>query len=96
MCELTVRLRAWCAKRRNSYYYPGTFQQYALAPANYATPIPDGVPSDLAAPLLCGGVTVYSALKKLIDEGVRPGDWVVIPGMVSFHMVGYYVVNCRR
>jgi len=64
----------------SGYYYPGTFQQYAIAPAHYATPIPDGVPSDLAAPLLCGGVTVYAALKKLIDEGVRPGDWVVIPG----------------
>ena len=71
----------------NSYYYPGTFQQYAIAPAHYATPIPDGVPSDLAAPLLCGGVTVYAALKKLIEEGARPGDWVVIPGE---HIPGRY------
>ena len=31
----------------------------------------------MAAPLLCGGVTVYSALKK---ARARPGDWVVIPG----------------
>jgi len=68
------------AAKISGYYYPGTFQQYAIAPAHYATPIPDGVPSDLAAPLLCGGVTVYAALKKLIEEGVRPGDWVVIPG----------------
>lgn len=42
----------------SGYYTPGTFQQYALAPANYVTPIPDGLASDLAAPLLCGGVTV--------------------------------------
>ena len=48
-----------------------------LAPAHYVTPIPDGLPSDVAAPLLCGGVTVYSALKK---ARVQPGDWVVIPG----------------
>jgi len=72
---------ACCTSAKISgYYYPGTFQQYAIAPAHYATPIPDGVPSDLAAPLLCGGVTVYAALKKLIDQGARPGDWVVIPG----------------
>jgi len=64
----------------SGYFYPGTFQQYAIAPAHYATPIPEGLPSDLAAPLLCGGVTVYSALKKLVDQGVRAGDWVVIPG----------------
>lgn len=42
----------------SGYYFPGTFQQYALAPAHYVTPIPDGLPSDAAAPMLCGGVTV--------------------------------------
>jgi alcohol dehydrogenase, propanol-preferring len=44
----------------SGYYYPGTFQQYAIAPAHYVTPIPDGLPSDVAAPMLCGGVTVRS------------------------------------
>ncbi|EXJ79051.1 alcohol dehydrogenase [Capronia epimyces CBS 606.96] len=61
----------------SGYYTPGTFQQYALAPAHYVTPIPDGVPSDVAAPLMCGGITVFSALSK---SGAKPGDWVVIPG----------------
>ncbi|KAH8888016.1 alcohol dehydrogenase II [Thozetella sp. PMI_491] len=56
---------------------PGTFQQYVTTPANYATPIPDGLPSEIAAPLLCGGVTVYAALKK---TGAQPGQSVVIPG----------------
>ncbi|RVX68504.1 Alcohol dehydrogenase 2 [Exophiala mesophila] len=69
---------ACCTSAKISgYYTPGTFQQYALGPANYVTPIPDGLPSDAAAPMLCGGVTVYSALSK---TGARPGDWVVIPG----------------
>lgn len=61
---------ACCATGKISgYYTPGTFQQYALGPANYVTPIPDGLSSEMAAPLLCGGVTVYSALKK---SGARP------------------------
>merc|ERR1711939_634448 len=69
---------ACCTSAKISgYYTPGTFQQYALAPAHYVTPIPDSLPSDAAAPMLCGGVTVYSALCK---SGARPGDWVVIPG----------------
>jgi len=56
---------AMCASHTISgFFTPGTFQQYAVAPANYVTPIPDGVESDLAAPLLCGGVTAYAALKK--------------------------------
>lgn len=41
------------------------------------TPIPEGVASDLAAPLLCGGVTVYSALKKC---RAGAGEWLVISG----------------
>jgi NADPH:quinone reductase-like Zn-dependent oxidoreductase len=52
----------------SGYYTPGTFQQYALAPANYVTPIPDGLDSAAAAPMLCAGVTVYSALRKANAE----------------------------
>jgi alcohol dehydrogenase, propanol-preferring len=69
---------ACCTQGKISgYYTPGTFQQYALAPANYVTPIPDGLASDMAAPMLCGGVTVYSALNK---SRAKAGEWVVIPG----------------
>lgn len=34
---------------------PGTFQQYAVADAKYATRIPENVPLEEAAPLMCGG-----------------------------------------
>ncbi|KAJ5177688.1 Polyketide synthase enoylreductase [Penicillium coprophilum] len=64
-------------KKISGYYTPGTFQQYTLGPANYVTPIPDGLDSAAAAPLLCAGVTVYSALKR---SHARPGQWVVISG----------------
>ncbi|KAF3768110.1 putative alcohol dehydrogenase [Cryphonectria parasitica EP155] len=62
----------------SGFLHPGTFQQYVVSPANYATPIPDSI-TDLAAaaPLMCGGVTVYTALKRV---GVKQGDWVVISG----------------
>lgn len=55
----------------------GTFQQYAVGPVDYATRIPDSVPSELAAPMLCAGVTVYAALKR---SKAQPGDFVVISG----------------
>ncbi|PWY69536.1 GroES-like protein [Aspergillus heteromorphus CBS 117.55] len=61
----------------SGYYTPGTFQQYAIGPANYVTPIPDNLASDEAAPMLCAGVTVYSALKR---SNARPGQWVIISG----------------
>ncbi|KAF2281598.1 GroES-like protein [Westerdykella ornata] len=61
----------------SGYYTPGTFQQYVLSPANYVTPIPDGLDSAAAAPMLCAGVTVYAALRK---SNAESGQWVVIMG----------------
>ncbi|KAF2737538.1 GroES-like protein [Polyplosphaeria fusca] len=69
---------ASCFKGKVSgYYTPGTFQQFVLSPANYVTPIPDNVDSAAAAPMLCAGVTVYSALRK---SNAESGNWVVILG----------------
>ncbi|KKY28095.1 putative alcohol dehydrogenase ii [Phaeomoniella chlamydospora] len=51
-----------------------------MGAANENSPVKLGdhsVPSDVAAPLLCGGVTVYAALTR---SGAQPGDWVVISG----------------
>ncbi|KAL5336072.1 alcohol dehydrogenase 2 [Aspergillus crustosus] len=61
----------------SGYYHPGTFQQYVVGPAHYVTPIPEGLDSAEAAPLLCAGVTVYSALKR---SKAQPGQWIVISG----------------
>ncbi|KAI9696916.1 MAG: hypothetical protein M1820_007991 [Bogoriella megaspora] len=61
----------------SGYYTPGTFQQYVCGPANYVTPIPDGLDSAAAAPMLCAGVTSYSALRK---SGALSGQWVVVLG----------------
>jgi propanol-preferring alcohol dehydrogenase len=67
-----------CAKRKVSgFRTPGTFQQYLTSDAQYVTPIPEGVDSAKAAPLLCAGVTVYVALQK---AGLKPGQWVALSG----------------
>ncbi|KAF2237153.1 alcohol dehydrogenase-like protein [Viridothelium virens] len=56
---------------------PGTFQQYVVSSAFYVTPIPDGLDPVIAAPMLCAGITVFSALNRC---DTRPGQWVVISG----------------
>lgn len=67
-----------CTQHRVSgYAVPGTFQEYILGPVHYVTRIPEGLDSAMAAPLLCGGLTAYSALKK---TRAQPGDWVVMSG----------------
>ncbi len=53
----TVRRLIVAAVRRGETYIerfidPGTFQQYAIAPANYVTPIPEALSSEDAAPML--------------------------------------------
>ncbi|BGP38053.1 Alcohol dehydrogenase [Rhodotorula kratochvilovae] len=55
----------------------GTFRQYMIAAARYVTPIPDGMPLEYAAPVLCAGVTTWRALKR---SNAKPGEWVAISG----------------
>ncbi|TQN66614.1 Alcohol dehydrogenase 2, partial [Colletotrichum shisoi] len=67
-----------CAEvKLSGYFTPGTFQQYCLSTARYVTPVPDALDSAQAAPLMCGGLTVYTALKR---AEARHGDWVVVAG----------------
>ncbi|BGP22916.1 alcohol dehydrogenase [Rhodotorula toruloides] len=55
----------------------GTFRQYMVSSAKYLTPIPEALPLEYAAPVLCAGVTSWGALKR---SNTKPGDWVTISG----------------
>ncbi|CAG1963040.1 unnamed protein product [Fusarium graminearum] len=81
--ECTICKRGYhnnCPKQLNTgKHVPGTLQEYMIADARYVTKIPDGVSSEVAAPLLCAGLTMAGAVSKL--EGyAEKGDWVVILG----------------
>lgn len=60
----------------------GTFAQYTLVPARYLLRIPDDefgdVADEIVAPVLCGGVTAYKAIKSIPD--LTPGQWIVVSG----------------
>jgi propanol-preferring alcohol dehydrogenase len=67
-----------CPNQLNSgFTAPGTFQQYAISDGRYASRIPDGVKDEEAGPIMCGGVTAYTACKR---SAVKPGQWIVITG----------------
>ncbi|KXT09627.1 hypothetical protein AC579_10475 [Pseudocercospora musae] len=55
----------------------GTYQEYVVSPALYTSRIPDGVPDEVAAPIMCSASTMHRALK---DSGLKPGNWLVFPG----------------
>ncbi|KAH6679984.1 chaperonin 10-like protein [Plectosphaerella plurivora] len=58
---------------------PGTLQQYVVADPRYVTEIPAGVAAEVAAPLLCAGLTMMGAVAA-VKDGMTKGDWVVILG----------------
>lgn len=79
-CEFCTNGRdeCHCPKQLNSgFSIAGTFQEYVLTDARYATRLPEGVKDEEAGPIMCGGVTAYVACKR---SAVRPGQWLVLPG----------------
>ncbi|PSR84271.1 zinc-binding dehydrogenase [Coniella lustricola] len=78
-----------CVRRPHSgQACDGTFAQYTLVPARYLLRIPadrfGAVPDELVAPVLCGGVTAYKALKTLGSAAgggqLSPGQWIAVSG----------------
>ncbi|KAH9940285.1 chaperonin 10-like protein [Amylocystis lapponica] len=78
-CEMCRRgYEQYCESEKISgYSVDGTFAEYVVAFLDHVIPIPQTVPSAAAAPILCAGVTVYSALKQLSPIA---GEWLVISG----------------
>lgn len=52
---------------------------------NYVVRIPDGIPLEGAAPLLCAGITTYSPLRHF---AVQPGDKVAVVGLGGLGHMG--------
>jgi propanol-preferring alcohol dehydrogenase len=68
-----------CEQQLNSgYSVDGTFAEYAVVAAAFATPVPDAVTSLDAAPLTCAGVTTYKAIKV---ARVAPAETVAVFGI---------------
>jgi propanol-preferring alcohol dehydrogenase len=68
-----------CEKQQNSgYSINGTFAEYAVVSADFATLVPDALSSLDAAPLTCAGVTTYKAIKV---ARVAPAETVAIFGV---------------
>lgn len=93
-CEfcLTGTDEVHCLNQTNSgFSAQGTFQQYLCADARYSSKLPDGVKDEEAGPIMCGGVTAYVACKR---SGVKPGQWIVLPGAGGG--LGHFAVQYAR
>ena len=66
-------------------HFDGGYQEYMLVAAEAVALIPDDLPADEAAPLLCAGITVYNALR---NSGARAGDLVAVQGIGGLGHLG--------
>lgn len=68
----------------------GGYSRSIVVDENYVLGIPEGVELDVAAPLLCAGITVYSPLRHW---GAGPGKKVAIVGMGGLGHMGVKIAH---
>jgi len=103
VCDRCRRgLFAVCRNGRvTGFTHDGGYAEYVVVPAQSLAAIPDSVPFDDAAPLMCAGITTFNALRH---SSARPGDLVAIQAIgglghlaVQFaNKFGYRVVAIAR
>ncbi|MFD3329253.1 NAD(P)-dependent alcohol dehydrogenase [Streptomyces sp. NPDC058701] len=68
----------------------GGYSTHIVVDENYTLRIPEGVALDVAAPLLCAGITLYSPLRHW---GAGPGKKVAIVGLGGLGHMGVKIAN---
>jgi len=77
------------------YDVDGGYAQHVLAPAAFCLPLPAGLTDHEAAPLLCGGIIGYRALRV---SGIRAGEALGLYGFGSSAHICIQIArfwNCR-
>ena len=65
--------------------YDGGYAEYMIAQTEAVAAMPDNLPADEAAPLLCAGITVFNSLR---NSGARAGDTVAVQGIGGLGHLG--------
>lgn len=84
MENLCANAEATCVRRNGGY------ANRVRANARFVVPIPDALPSEQAAPLLCGGITVYNPMRT---HGVNPSSRV---GVIGIGGLGHMAIQFAR
>lgn len=70
--------------------YDGGYAEYLLAPIEALALMPEGLPAEAAAPMLCAGITTFNSLR---NSGARAGDIVAIQGIGGLGHLGIQFAN---
>ncbi|MFJ4922833.1 NAD(P)-dependent alcohol dehydrogenase [Streptomyces sp. NPDC088725] len=68
----------------------GGYSTHIVVDENYVLRIPEGLGLDVAAPLLCAGITLYS---PLVNWGAGPGKKVAVIGMGGLGHMGVKIAH---
>ena len=74
----------------------GGYANYWRGHSHFVFKIPDAIPSDIAAPMLCGGITAFAPLTQ---NGAGPGKRVGIIGLGGlghFGVLGAKALRCDK
>src|SRR5580698_7377348 len=66
-------------------HFDGGYAEYMIIGSEAVASMPDDLPADEAAPLLCAGITVFNALR---NAGARSGDLVAVQGIGGLGHLG--------
>jgi propanol-preferring alcohol dehydrogenase len=72
------------------YTVNGGYAEYIVAPENFVYPLPETLPAEQAAPLLCAGIIGYRSLRL---SGVHSGDCL---GIYGFGAAGHVAIQVAR
>jgi uncharacterized zinc-type alcohol dehydrogenase-like protein len=91
-CEWCVRgMENLCAAAEATCVHRnGGYANRVRANARFVLPIPDALPSEQSAPLLCGGITVYNPMRT---HGVNPASRV---GVIGIGGLGHLAIQFAR
>lgn len=91
-CEWCVRgMENLCPESEGTCVHRnGGYADRVRANARFVIPVPESLPSEQAAPLLCGGITVYNPMRI---HGVNPSSRV---GVVGIGGLGHLAIQFAR
>jgi alcohol dehydrogenase, propanol-preferring len=96
-CELCLSGNPYMCNsvRVTSLTVNGTYAQFTTVSERSAPVVPQGIPDEEAAPLLCAGITSYAAVKKLVAQlGIPAGKPIAVIGAAGG--LGHYVVQIAK
>lgn len=90
-CAGFVLTYNWKDPYSDQYVTQGGYASHTIAKETFVVPIPDEMESEVAAPLMCAGLTVYSPLKRVLTGKKNP-----VVGVIGIGGLGHLALQFAK